>query len=224
MKKEPPTLAPASPGAYRQVFKEGEAVLLTVTARWPRLEGDFPGVRRVNRYYDALFQRWRRRWEGPLLERARAAAGPETPPWSADLDLSVARFDREIYSLYLDATENSGGRPRRVRQGDIWLLPAGVPLRLWELLPRGRWRRGRILEHIRAQVGPRLQTGEVIYYEDWPRLVSQHFSPERVYLTEEGPVLFYPPETIAPALEGFPTFSLAELCPFYRPEAPASPL
>ena len=90
MKKEPPTLAPASPGAYRQVFKEGEAVLLTVTARWPRLEGDFPGVRRVNRYYDALFQRWRRRWEGPLLERARAAAAQALESLGRPVHLSVA--------------------------------------------------------------------------------------------------------------------------------------
>lgn len=213
MKKAPPISALAHPGSYRQVFKDGDAVVLTVTARWPQLEETSPGARRVNRYYNALFRHWRRRWEGPLLERAKAAAGPESPPWSAELDFFVTRLDQNILSLYLDAVETTLGRPRRVRQGDIWRLPSGAPLSLWELLSPGRWRRGTVLEQIRAQVGPRLQTGESIYYEAWPRLISRHFSPDRVYLTEEGPVIFYPPETIAPALEGFPTFSLSELCP-----------
>ena len=74
MKKTPTAPAPAQPGAYRQVFREGEAVLLTASARWLQLEETSPGARRVNRYYNALFDRWRRRWEGPLLERAKAAA------------------------------------------------------------------------------------------------------------------------------------------------------
>ena len=219
MKKAPPISAPAAPGVYRQVFKEGEAALLTVTARWPRLEESAPGPRRVNRYYDALFAHWRRRWEGPLLERAKAAAGPETPPWAASLDFTVARSDPEVLSLWWEAAEETGGRKRRVRRGDVWALPAGVPLSLWELLPRRRWQRGAVMECIRAQIGQRLRTGESIYYEDWPRLVSRHFSPERFFLAPDGPAVFYPPETIAPSLEGFPTFSLAELCTDTAPEA-----
>lgn len=217
MKNAPSTITPAAPGAYRQVFKEGESVLLTVTARWPQLEETSPGTRRINRYYDALLQRWRRRWEGPLLEQAGAAAGPETPPWSASLDFTVTRSDPERLSLWWEASEETAGRRRRVRRGDVWALPAGVPVSLWELLPRRRWQRGAVMECVRGQIGQRLRAGESIYYEDWPRLASRHFSPERSYLTPEGPVVFYPPETIAPSLEGFPTFSLRELCPDKRP-------
>lgn len=218
MKKTPSVPALAQPGEYRQVFRDGETVLLTVSARWPRLEENSPGARRVNRYYAALFDRWCKRWEGPLLARAKAAAGPETPPWSAELDFTVTRFSDGLFSLYLDLTEDTGKRPRRVRLGDIWTLPAGVPLTLRELLPRQRWWRGAVVETVRAQVGERLRTGESIYYEDWPRLVSTQFSPQRAYLTEEGPVVFYPQESIAPALEGFPAFSLASLCPADSPE------
>ena len=220
MKKTPTAPAPAQPGAYRQVFREGEAVLLTASARWPQLEETSPGARRVNRYYNALFDRWRRRWEGPLLEQAKAAAGPEMPPWSASLDFTVTFFSPEVFSLYIDITEDTGKRPRKLRLGDIWALPAGVPLGLRELLPRRRWWRGPMMETIRAQVGERLRTGESIYYEDWPKLVSTHFSPQRAYLTEEGPAVFYPPETIAPSIEGFPTFSLAALCPAPPPPPP----
>ena len=216
----PPALAEA--GTYRQVFRQGEAVLLTAAARWPRLEETSPGIRRVNRYYDALFDRWRRRWEGPLLEQAKAAAGPESPPWSAQLDFTVTHFSDGLFSLYIDVVEETASRPRRIRLGDIWSLPAGVPVTLRELLPRRRWWRGPVMEAIRAQVGQRVQAGESIYYEDWPRLVSTHFSPQRAYLTEQGPTVFYPQETIAPSLEGFPTFSLAALCPPVSPPEEAT--
>jgi len=213
MKKTPaaPALAPA--GEYRRTLKENGRTLLAARARWPRLTGEGPGVRRVNRYYEALADRWIKRWEGPLLERARSA--PEgSPPWEAALDFTVTLFREDLLSLWWEAREAAGGsRPRRLRQGDVWQLPAGVPVTLRSLLPPRRWWRGPILEEIRRQVGQRVNSGECIYYEDWPQLVSRRFSPSRFYLTEEGPAVFYPMESIAPTLEGFPTFSLAALVP-----------
>ena len=98
----------AQPGTYRKVFRDGETVLLTVTQRWPRLAGDSPGLRRIDRYYDALAERWRKRWEGPLLERAKAAAGPDTPPWEAALDFTVTLFQDGLFSLWLEASEDTG--------------------------------------------------------------------------------------------------------------------
>ena len=68
-----------------------------------------------------------------------------------------------------------------------------------------------VLAEVRRQIGARLTTGEAVYYDDWLSLVSRRFSPDRFYLTGNGPVLFYPPETIAPPLEGFPTFPLSAL-------------
>ncbi len=52
------------------------------------------------------------------------------------------------------------------------------------------------------------------------KLVSKRFSPRRFYLTEDGPVVFYPVESVAPAMEGFPSFSLAELLPDRAETAP----
>lgn len=214
MKKErsAPALALAEPGTYEEVFREGETVLLTVRARWPRLEESCPGCRRVNRYYEALADRWKRRWAGPLLEQARAAAGPETPPWEARLDFTVTLFQDGTFSLHWEAAEDVGARrPRRVRQGDAWRLPEGVPITLRELLPPRRWWRGPVLEEVRRQIGQRVNTGEAVFFEDWPALVSRKFSPGRFYLTEEGPVVFYPAETLAPAMEGFPSFLLRDV-------------
>lgn len=214
MKKERPELRLAPPKTYEEVFRDEGRVFLTLRARWPQLEETCPGCRRINRYYDALAQRWKNRWTGPLLTDARAAAGPETPPWGAELDFTVTLFQEELFSLYWEASENVGlRRPRRLRQGDIWQLPQGTPLTLRELLPQRRWWRGPILEEVRRQIGERLQTGESLFFDDWPGLASRKFSPGRAYLTEEGPVVFYPIEALAPALEGFPSFSLKGLMP-----------
>lgn len=226
MKKTPGPPKPAEPGCCERVFRDGEVKLLTVRARWPRLEETSPGAGRINRYYDALADRWLKRWEGPVRERARAAlaaGGPEAEklPWSASLDFTVTLFQDGVLSLYLDAAEEVGQRrPNRVRQGDAWLLPSGIPLTLRELLPRRRWWRGPVLEAVRRQAGRQLQSGEAVFYDDWVKLVSKRFSPKRFYLTEDGPVVFYPVESVAPAMEGFPSFSLAELLPDRAETAP----
>lgn len=208
----------ADPGAYEKVFKDGESVLLTVRQKWPRLAGDGPGPRRINRYYDALADRWRRRWEGPLLEAAKAAAGPETPPWEARLDFTVTLFDGRLFSLHADAAEDTGRRhPLRVRQGDAWRLPGGAPVTLRELLPPRRWWRGPVLEEVRRQIGRQVSAGEAVYFEDWPRLASRQFSFRRFWLTAEGPVIFYPVGALAPELEGFPAFLLPAAPPGAAP-------
>jgi len=213
MKKEPIIPVLGEPGTYEEVFREGEAVLLTVRARWPRLEETCPGLRRVNRYYGELADRWRKRWAGPLLTRAKAAGrAPDAPPWRATLDFTVTLLREDLLSLYWEAAEDTGGRrPRRMRQGDVWRLPEGVPVALRELLPQRRWWRGAVLEEVRRQIGERIRSGEAAFYEDWPGLASRKFSPGRFFLTGEGPVVFYPVESIAPAMEGFPSFSLKNL-------------
>lgn len=209
MKKELPTPALAEDGVYQETIREGDEVLLTLSARWPRLEGDWPGARRINRYYETLADRWKRRWTGPLLDQARSGREPGSKPWAAGLEFTVTLLREDCLSLYWEVSEDVGQRrQRRMRQGDAWLMPQGVPLTLRELLPPQRWWRGTVLEEIRRQVGERIQTGESLFFEDWPSLVSRKFSPGRFYLTEEGPAVFYPVESIAPALEGFPTFLL----------------
>ena len=194
---------------YRKVWKDGDAVLLTVELHWPQVEARCPGGRRVNRYYDALADRWRQRWEGPLLARAREAAGPETPPWEAKLDFHVTREDDAFLSLYLDAYEYTGGaHGNTVRTGDTWHMPAGTPCTLRELLPQARWWRRTALDEIRRQIGARVAAGESLFFEDWVKLASVHFCPDRFYLEGENAVVFYPLYTIAPYVEGIPTFPL----------------
>jgi hypothetical protein len=128
------------------------------------------------------------------------------------MSFTVTLLTQGLFSLYIDITERTGERrPRQVRLGDVWQLPSGTPVGLREVLPPQRWWKGPIFEVVRREVGRQVEGGEAVYWEDWPTLVSRRFSPSRWYLTEEGPVVFYPVESIAPAMEGFPTFSLRGL-------------
>lgn len=210
MKRE---TAPAPGGEFQKEYQQGGKLVLTVRARWPRQPGEGRGARQVERYYDALADRWLRRWSGPLLAQAKEAAAGGSPPWRAELDYTVTLNAGELLSFRLDAIEDRGGQRRQVRMGDIWRMPAGEPLSLPDVLPRRRWWRSLVLPEVRRQIGSAVQAGEGLYYDGWESLCSQWLSPDRAYLTEEGPVIFYPMETIAPALEGFPTFSLATLLP-----------
>lgn len=209
MKKDHTPTRLGQPGLCRRIFQDGETVLLTVKADWPQLEGDSPGVGRINRYCDALARRWQKRWEGPLLAAARSAAGPDTPPWSAGMDFTVTLFREDLFSFYLNIWEDVGlPRPRRLRLGETWHLPDGIPLTLKEVLPPDRhWKRS-VLTEIHRQIEARLASGESLFHTDWPRLSAARFSPQRFYCTEAGPAVFYPVGSIAPALENFPAFPL----------------
>lgn len=197
--------APVGAGHHRQVFQGEEGPLLTLRARWPQPEGEDRAAKRLRRYYDRLARRWLARWTGPLLERARAAQARD---WQAGMDFTVTYFENGLLSLYIDFTETTD-RPRTVRLGDVWEMKRGAPVPLPALLGPGRGWRRRALEQVEARAEGRVGSGEYLYYEDWPQLCRRWFSPERYYLTAEGPVVFYPMETIAPALEGVPVFPLS---------------
>lgn len=197
--------APMGAGHHRQVFPGEEGPLLTLRARWPQPEGEGRASRRLRRYYDRLARRWLARWTGPLLEKARAARARD---WQAGMDFTVTYLEDGLLSLYIDLTETAD-RPRTVRLGDVWELKRGTPVALPALLGASRRWKNRVLEQVETQAAERVGSGEYLYYEDWPQLCRRWFSPERYYLTAEGPVVFYPMETIAPALEGVPAFPLS---------------
>lgn len=215
-----PALA-APGGTCRRTFREGEEIHLTFTARWPRPEGEGRGADRIRRYYDALADRWIRRWSGPLLDRAKGAAAQGDPPWSAELDYATTYEDDRYVSYRLDVTESWGGRRRQVRLGDVWALPQGAPVHPRELLPKAHRWRSQVLSQVREQIGGRIGSGESVYYDGWESLCARWLSPDRFLLTPEGPVVFYPMETIAPAMEGFPTFLLEGRAPDGAGPAPS---
>ena len=202
-------------GTWEQIFREEGQTVLTAEARWPRLAEDSHGLRRINRYYDHLVRQWQKRWEGTLLTQAKAAVAEGGRPWSVSLSYEVTLFTPQLLSLWWEVREDTGARrPKRVRQGDIWALPQGTPVLPGEIFPSlGKGWRKAVLAEVGRQITHRLQVGESLFWEDWEQKIGGQPISERLYLTPEGPWLFYPIESIAPALEGFPTFSLSSLLP-----------
>jgi len=87
--------------------------------------------------------------------------------------------------------------------------PGGSPLTLGELFPPGfRWRAWALAE-VERQLRARLSAGESWFAPDWEARLPRSFDPERFYLTEAGPVIYFPLYSIAPYAEGIPAFSLA---------------
>ena len=85
----------------------------------------------------------------------------------------------------------------------------GSPLTLGELFPPGfRWRAWALAE-VERQLRARLSAGESWFAPDWEARLPRSFDPERFYLTEAGPVIYFPLYSIAPYAEGIPAFSLA---------------
>ena len=88
----------------------------------------------------------------------------------------------------------------------------GSPLTLGELFPQGfRWRSWALAE-VERQLRARLSAGESWFAPDWEARLPRSFDPERFYLTEAGPVIYFPLYSIAPYAEGIPAFSLAIPC------------
>lgn len=203
------------PGVWEQVFREEGREILTAKAHWPRLCEGSPGLRRVSRYYDHLVKQWQKRWEGPLLTQAKAMVPEGGRPWTVSLRYEITLFTPQVLSLWWEVSEDTGERrPKRIRQGDIWALPQGVPVLPGELFaPLGKSWRKAVLAEVERQIAERLQAGESLFKEDWLQRIGPALSSEGFYLTEEGPWLFYPVESIAPALEDFPTFPLTSLLP-----------
>ena len=83
-----------------------------------------------------------------------------------------------------------------------------MPLTLAELFPAGfRWRRW-VLEEAARQLRARQTSGESRFWPDWERRLARSFDPERFFLTEEGPSVFFPLYALGPYVEGIPTFPL----------------
>ena len=192
-----------------------EEPVLTLSLQWAKLPEDSPGLRRMGRYYEKTVQQWRRRWEGPLYEQAKASvqalrsASRPFRPWQASAAYTLACQTPEVLSLYADTYEYTGGaHGLTLRRGDVWSLPCGLPRPLSSFFPpRCHWRR-LVLEQVAQTIRRRIDSGESWFDPDWPQLIVKQFDPERFYCTPEGPVVFYPLYAIAPYAEGIPAFPI----------------
>lgn len=198
---------------WKQVLTwEGEPIL-ALSLRYPTFAEDSPGQRRVGRYYRQVVEHWRARWEGTFFQQACAAAAVARAAsrpfhcWEATLDYTITYQTDDLFSLYLDACEHTGGQQSlSVRQGDVWAMPSGTPRSLRSFFPPNcRWK-AQVLTQATQQIEELLTTGDYQFEENWRKKLVVTFDPARFYLEARGIILFYPLYAIAPHVEGIPTF------------------
>lgn len=216
MKKQAESVA-VEADLYKRVLKcEGE-VVLTLSIRTPRLPETSPALRRIGRYYHHAGQCWRARWETKLYAQACASLAEMRAqsypfhPWEAVLDFTVSFNENCLLSLYMDSYEFTGGaHGNTVRCGDTWDLCNGMPRTLPTFYPpKSHWRREAVAA-VHTEIERRLATGEYLYLDGWEQEVITQFDPCRFYLTGDGVTLFYPLYTLAPYVEGIPTFLIVK--------------
>ena len=188
-----------------------EIPLLSVQMTLPYLEGRNG---RFNRYYRLCakrFEQYCRRELFPLAQAAYCRALEDSSPipqWQATIT-SYATWQREnIVSLVCDTAVTGMTQPIQRRQGDTWDLRRELFLSLPDCFPAGvPWKR-QLMEYAAQTIAQQEAAGVARYCDNWSIRLRSAFHPQQFYLGEDGLYFFFPYRTIAPAVEGIPTFCL----------------
>ena len=142
MKKTPVDLRLKPQEVQRQWTQDGIPVLC-LTMSLPLCTAPLQNrrIRRMNRYYET-FRRSYEAYCGKFLfpqaaEAFRMACGESRPftPWQTEVSFSTTLRSGTLWSLVIDAVENTGGEPFRLRRADTWDLRDGYPLALADFFP-----------------------------------------------------------------------------------------
>lgn len=205
-------------GAWEVVWREekktlaldGETVL-EYQLRWPQVEGGRSGTRRLSRGYEALADRWRRRWHREVycqaclqLAACREQARPFAP-WQCGLEGEVTVQEENCLGLKMQAREERGADGVcRVCWGDVWKVKEGAPLLLREVLPR-KWGWKTALCRQLTEQGEQLQrAGGCFWDSDWQKKLRTYLPAGDYCLYGDRVEFPFPQCTLAPAVEGTP--------------------
>ncbi len=105
-------------------------------------------------------------------------------------------------------TLSGGAHGNTIRHSDTWSVKNGGRISLYQFTDDPAAFRAEILNSIREQIERQTAGGEGMYFEDYPRLIREHFDPESYYLSPEGLVIYYQQYDIAPYASGIPEFTM----------------
>ena len=132
----------------------------------------------------------------PMPESGRR---PEVLTYSGFYDIGI----KEVW-----ASLTGTPQPYSARRGDTWDLRHGFLLSLADCFPpHTPWRKQLLAFSCDRICGWEAQ-GIARYHENWQQKLHQAFHPHNFYLTEEGLCFFFPFASIAPPIEGIPTFCM----------------
>jgi len=172
-------------------------------------------ARRILRYYRLQARSFLRYCERCLFPQAEAeyraalACSLPLPCFRAELTYTITYNESGLWSLYTQSKEITGPRtPLLTRRGDTWDLSTGYPVSISAFFPpHSPWKK-HLLSLASEEIRQRESSGISRYYDSWHKALRCKLNPENFYLTQDGLTFFYPMYTIAPAMEGIPTFTL----------------
>lgn len=130
--------------------------------------------------------------------------------FEAYVDYVVTYNENCFLSLYFDQYEYAGGaHGLTVRTSDTWNLPKSKRVELYEmLLPCRSTGIAYVLETIDQQIENEIKQGNIVFFDDYQKLVRESFKTNNFYLTEDGIVIYFQQYDIAPYVYGLPTFTI----------------
>lgn len=205
---------PASPKRWERTLKSNGTTVLHYSICRPAFSGSGK-QQRIERYFARLALLWQTRWENELYQRAGkvfAAWQNETPfsPWHASMGYEITYWKPPLLSIRIDIKEQGAMLPPALQYiGEVWDCSSGYPCSLRSFLPAKpfRWKAS-LIAHLQKQARQRLDSGESLLHANCISTVKQLFDPCRFYLSEDGPVIFYPLYALGSYCEGIPTFTI----------------
>lgn len=129
--------------------------------------------------------------------------------YEAMLVYTITYNDGGMLSLYYDNYQFTGGAHGiTVRKSDTWNLQTGRRVPLKDLFPAGFDYQTYITNAAARQAAEQMAKGENQYFEDYQKLIVEHFNEDSFYLNDKGLVVYYQQYDIAPYSSGMPEFQI----------------
>ena len=193
---------------------EGDPVL-DYKLTWPQFPRDTPVLHKLDRLYTRMAAHWEAYWTKTAfpeacqaLTRQRAVSRPFRP-WSGGLQGEVTLHREDLLSLRFEGWEQHGdNRTYRVTWGDTWNLFDGSPCSPRTLLGREKGGFRALYSQLLTQGRERQTHGTQFFLPHWEQRMKKYFPRYDVWLTPEGICLPFPQNSISPAAEGTPFFTI----------------
>lgn len=170
--------------------------------------------KRIDRFYQLQSRSYLRYCEKLLFPASQAdyrqalALSSPLPLNTAELTCRVTCAQSGVLSVSTLMRECIGGRRNVMQRGDTWDLRSGYPLPLSAFFPKRYPIRKTLLKCAETEIRRRQEQGISLYHDAWQQELRRAFNRENFYLTPDGLRFFWQMGSIAPPMEGIPTFCL----------------
>jgi|GEM_PF-1478249 len=190
---------------------EGRAVL-HFSIDYPRMAGDSPVEKRLNRDFNARVAVFEGQMKGRYFRQAvhqLAALGPHGGfvPLSITASVQVMLSGPQLLSLFADTWYQLGQSGSHLaRSARTVRLGSGADVTLPRLFVRGYDFRPVLNRSLHAQIAREAALNPGTFFANWPHLATENGGNRGFYLTDDSMVIFFQQQAIAEKIAGLPAF------------------